>query len=274
MTQDSDDQQNAVRNMVQQGYAEIARNTGQCCGGGMANADAIARRIGYSETDVAAVPAGANLGLGCGNPLALADVRPGETVLDLGSGAGFDALLAARAVGPTGRVIGVDMTPEMLTKAEANGRVAGLENLEFRRGYIEALPLDDASVDVVISNCVINLSPDKSAVFREAFRVLRRGGRLAISDLVLTGLLPPALLQSVEAYIGCVAGAMQREEYLAAIAGAGFRSVEVVAERSFEDLLDLQSPEILLALQKAELTPPDAQRTLAGVVSLKVLARK
>src|SRR4029453_12246843 len=158
----------AVREMVREGYAGIARNTGQCCGGATARADAVARRVGYSEADVQAVPAGANLGLGCGNPLSLANVQPGEPVVDLGSGAGFDALLAAQVVGPTGRVVGIDMTPEMLARAEVNADRAGLQNVEFRRGYIEALPVDDASVDVIISNCVINLSPEKPAVLAQS----------------------------------------------------------------------------------------------------------
>ena len=264
----------AVRNMVREGYAGIARNTAPCCGAATTNADTIARRIGYSDEDVRAVPTGANLGLGCGNPLALASVSAGETVLDLGSGAGFDALLAAQAVGPTGRVIGVDMTPEMLERAQANARAAGVENVEFRQGYIEALPIDGESVDVVISNCVINLSPDKPQVFREAFRVLRAGGRLAISDLVLKAPLPSGLLQSVEAYIGCVGGAMLRDDYLRAVRDAGFQSVEVAAEGSFAGVVDLQNPEILAALANDGLTTEDAERILESVVSLKVVARK
>ena len=264
----------AVRDMVREGYAGIARNTGQCCGGATTNADAIARRIGYSDEDVRAVPAGANLGLGCGNPLALAKVQPGEIVLDLGSGAGFDALLAARVVGPTGRVVGVDMTPEMLARAQANAEKAGVENVEFRQGYIEALPVDDATMDVVISNCVINLSPEKNRVFAEAHRVLRPGGRLAISDLVLKAPLPTELLRSVEAYIGCVAGAMRRDDYLAAIRHAGFERVEVVAEGSFAGVVDLQSPEIRATIAADGLTTQDAERILEDVVSLKVVAYK
>jgi len=264
----------AVRDMVREGYAGIARNTGQCCGGAMTNADAIARRIGYSDEDVRAVPGGANLGLGCGNPLALANVEPGEIVLDLGSGAGFDALLAARVVGPTGRVVGIDMTPEMLARAQANAEKAGVHNVEFRQGYIEALPVDDATMDVVISNCVINLSPEKARVFAEAHRVLRPGGRLAISDLVLKAPLPTELLRSVEAYIGCVAGAMRRDDYLAAIRLAGFERVEVVAEGSFGGVVDLQSPEIRAAIAADGLTTQDAERILEGVVSLKVVAYK
>jgi arsenite methyltransferase len=274
MTTEGQKNPDAVRDMVREGYAGIARNTAQCCGGAAANADTIARRIGYSDEDVQAVPTGANLGLGCGNPLAFAGVESGQTVLDLGSGAGFDAFLAARAVGPAGRVIGVDMTPEMLARAAVNARAAGVDNVEFRRGYIEALPVDDESIDVVVSNCVINLSPEKAQVFREAFRVLRPGGRLAISDLVLKAPLPTRLLRSVEAYVGCVAGAMLRDDYLAAIANAGFRMVEVAAEGSFGGIVDLQSPEILAALANDGLTTEDAEHILESVVSLKVVARK
>jgi SAM-dependent methyltransferase len=274
MTLEDERDADAVRGMVREGYASIARNTGQCCAGAAANADLVARRIGYSDTDVQATPAGANLGLGCGNPLQLADVAPGETVLDLGSGAGFDVLLAAQAVGPAGRVIGVDMTPEMLTRAAANASSAGVTNVEFRRGLIEALPVADRSIDVVISNCVINLSPEKDRVFREAFRVLRPGGRFAISDLVLSAPFPPGLLKSTEAYVGCVAGAMLRDDYLGAISRAGFRTVDVAAEASFSGIIDLQSPEILAALRADGLSLEQAEKLLENVLSVKVLARK
>jgi SAM-dependent methyltransferase len=268
----SDDDQ--IREMVRDGYARIARNAGSCCSGAATNAAGIARRIGYTEEEVRAIPHGANLGLGCGNPLALAGVQPGEAVLDLGSGAGFDALLAAQAVGPTGRVIGVDMTPEMLARANEAARQVGAQNVEFRRGYIEALPVEDESVDVVISNCVINLSPDKPKVFQEAFRVLRPEGRLAISDLVLRAPLPAGLLRSAEAYVGCVSGAMLRDDYMAAIKTAGFSTVNVVAESGFGGIVDLQSPEILAALAKDGLTTQDAEHMIENVVSLKVVARK
>ncbi len=263
-----------IREMVRDGYAGIARNADSCCGATATNATAIAQRIGYTEAEVQAVPDGANLGLGCGNPLALARVQPGETVLDLGSGAGFDALLAAQAVGPTGRVIGVDMTPEMLARAEQNAQRVGAQNVEFRRGYIEALPVEDGQVDVIISNCVINLSPEKPKVFREAFRVLRPHGRLAISDLVLKTPLPAGLLRSAEAYVGCIAGAMVRADYLAAIKAAGFATVDVVAESGFGGIVDLQSPDIQAALAKDGLTMQDAERLVENVVSLKLVARK
>jgi arsenite methyltransferase len=174
------------------------------------------------------VPEGANLGLGCGNPVALATLKKGETVLDLGSGAGFDAFLSANRVGKTGRVIGVDMTPEMMETACENAKKGGYKNVEFRLGDIESLPVDDNSIDVIISNCVINLSPDKPKVFKEAFRALKPGGRLMVSDIVLLKELPASLKESAEAYVGCVAGASKKDEYLKMIKDAGFKSVKAV----------------------------------------------
>src|SRR6185369_1309222 len=170
--------------------------------------------IGYSADQMAAIPEGANLGLGCGNPLQYANVQPGEVVLDLGSGAGIDCFLAAREVGSSGRVIGVDMTPAMIEKARANAAKGDYRNVEFRLGEIENLPVADATIDVIISNCVINLSPDKGRVFREAFRALKPGGRLLVSDLVLTRALTPELQNNVDLYVGCVAGASLKDDYL------------------------------------------------------------
>src|SRR5439155_2783507 len=178
--------------------------------------------------DAAAIPEGADLGLGCGNPLADAGVKPGETVLDLGSGGGIDCFLAAREVGPGGHVIGVDMTPAMIERARANAVKSGVTNVEFRLGEIEHLPVADGSIDLVISNCVINLSPDKPAVFREALRALKPGGRLAVSDLVLTRPLSQQARNDVELYVGCVAGALLKDEYLDAMRSAGFGAVESV----------------------------------------------
>jgi len=199
-----------------------------CCGDVTATTlDAKAHAYGYSEDDTGAVPEGANLGLGCGNPIALASLRPGETVLDLGSGAGFDCFLAARAVGATGRVIGVDMTHEMLRKARANAEKGGYTNVEFRLGEIEHLPVADASVDVVISNCVINLSPEKAQVFQDAFRVLKAGGRLAVSDVVATAPFPDEVQQDLALRAGCVAGASLLDDLEGMLTDAGFVDIRI-----------------------------------------------
>jgi len=226
-----------IKSDVREKYGNIAAASGSCCPsasccGGPALTE-IGKRIGYAEAEIAAVPEGANLGLGCGNPIALASVKEGETVLDLGSGAGFDCFLAAGRVGKTGRVIGVDMTPEMVERARENAARDGVDNVEFRLGDIEHLPVEDGRVDVIISNCVINLAPDKGRVFREAFRVLKPGGRLMVSDIVLTRPLPDFVRNSVAAYIGCVAGASLREDYLGAMRQAGFEDVTVQSEAAF-----------------------------------------
>lgn len=228
-----------IRKYVRDRYGDIARKGGSCCGpdaccGGAGAAEQAARKIGYSEEQVRSAPDGANLGLGCGNPVALASLKEGETVLDLGSGAGLDCFLAAREVGPGGRVIGVDMTPEMVAKARENARKGSFANVEFRLGEIEHLPAADGSVDAVISNCVINLSPSKEQVFAEAWRVLRPGGRIMVSDIVLTRKLPEPLAASLDAHAACIAGAIGREEYLRAMEEAGFRDVRVMAESRFE----------------------------------------
>jgi len=219
-----------IRDTVRQAYGAIATGRqASCCGGaGCCGAgESPSRELGYSADDMASVPEGADLGLGCGNPQAIAGLKPGERVLDLGSGAGFDAFLAARQVGPDGRVVGVDMTPEMVARATANAAKAGLEHVDFRLGDIEHLPVETGAFDVIMSNCVINLAPDKGAVFREAYRVLAPGGRLAISDVVAIGDLPAAILADPAAYTGCVAGAAAVADLEHLIAAAGFSQVRI-----------------------------------------------
>jgi SAM-dependent methyltransferase len=236
-----------IRETVRAAYGTIARQKqrGGCCvgGGGCCGPDESGpTRLGYTDADLAAVPDGADLGLGCGNPQAIAALAPGERVLDLGSGGGFDAFLAARQVGPTGRVIGVDMTAEMIALARRNATKVALGNVEFRLGDIERLPVGDASVDVVMSNCVINLAPDKPAVFREAFRVLAPGGRLAISDMVAIGDLPAAMASDPVAYTGCLAGAASVDALERMIAEAGFERVRVSVQTQSRALVEDLSP--------------------------------
>jgi len=236
-----------VKKIVREGYGAIASKGGSCCGPaepsccgpsvssccGPSTIEDIGTKIGYSREELESVPEGANLGLGCGNPVALASLREGETVLDLGSGPGLDCFLAANAVGETGEVIGVDMTHEMLERARDNALQGGYDNVEFRLGEIENLPVADNSVDAIISNCVINLSPDKARVFREAFRVLKPGGRLMVSDIVLEEELPQVVLDSAAAYVGCIAGSMLKDEYIGLMEKAGFEGVEVIEETVF-----------------------------------------
>ena len=218
-----------VRTQVRTAYAKVANGASGCSVGCCGTDSGATMAMGYSDEELGSAPEGANLGLGCGNPQAIAALRPGETVLDLGSGAGFDCFLAAKRIGPTGRVIGVDMTPEMVTKARGNARKVEATNVEFRLGEIENLPVADASVDVILSNCVINLSPDKAAVFREAFRALKPGGRLAISDVVALKAMPQALAESVQAMTGCVSGSARIEDLKALLSDAGFQDVTIVA---------------------------------------------
>jgi arsenite methyltransferase len=216
-----------VRAQVRTAYAKVARGQDGCSVGCCGTQGGGSLTLGYSPDDLSSVPDGADLGLGCGNPQAIAALQPGETVLDLGSGAGFDCFLAAKRVGRTGRVIGVDMTPEMVTKARDNARRVEATNVDFRLGEIEHLPVLDASVDAILSNCVINLSPDKAAVFREAFRVLKPGARLAISDVVATAPMPRELAESLEAYTGCVSGAATTETLAKLLVDAGFEDVAI-----------------------------------------------
>lgn len=232
-----------IREVVKSKYGQAVRLTLQgktscCCGSSttaLAGTDPITRNL-YSASEAGEVPSDALLAsFGCGNPTALAQLKPGEVVLDLGSGGGIDVLLSARRVGPTGKAYGLDMTPEMLELARQNQQKAGVTNAEFLQGTIENVPLPDGSVDVIISNCVINLSPDKDRVLREAFRVLRPGGRLAVADIVLRRELPPAVRKSLEAWAGCVAGALLETEYRDKLAAAGFVNIEVEPTRVYTD---------------------------------------
>jgi len=225
-----------IRQAVRKTYGDIAKADSAGCGCGPSSccgsvdsptAEESSVNLGYSEKDVSTVPEGSNMGLGCGNPQAIASLKPGETVLDLGSGGGFDCFLAARAVGEKGRAIGIDMTPEMVSKARQNALKANVGNVEFRLGEIESLPIADNSVDVVISNCVINLSPQKGKVFKEAFRVLKKGGRLAVSDIVATAKLPDEAKKDLKLYAGCVSGAAQIEEIISELEEAGFSEINV-----------------------------------------------
>jgi ubiquinone/menaquinone biosynthesis C-methylase UbiE len=270
-----------IKKEVRDRYARAAKTGGFCCapspcgcGGAGLGGEKTSRMIGYTPEELKSIPENADLGLGCGNPAALAGLKKGETVLDLGSGAGIDCFLAAAKVGPSGRVIGVDMTPEMLDRARENARKNGYGNVEFRLGEIENLPAADNSVDVIISNCVINLSTDKSRVFREAYRVLRPGGRMMVSDLALKKPLPKAIRDSVEAYVACIAGALIKDEYLGAVRAAGFKDIEVVSEKAFPAELVLEdslAPEII---KKLKIPERELMDHVSSVLSLGVKAVK
>jgi len=240
-----------TREIIRKGYADIARGEGSCCGKRTAASTYAATSGEYAHAE-GYVPE-ADMGLGCGIPTEHAGLRAGQTVLDLGCGAGNDVFVARRAVGDAGKVIGVDFTPEMLEKAERNREKLGYPNVVFRQGEIEELPLECRSVDVVISNCVLNLVPDKAAAFREIFRVLKPGGHFCVSDIVLEGELPPAMRKAAEFYVGCVAGALQRAEYLRTVAEAGFEAIETPKEREVaipdEDLRQYMSADELAAFR-------------------------
>ncbi len=269
---------------VRSGYAKVATGqSGSCCGPnssccGSASAvdsDKLAKGIGYTDADLAALPEGANMGLSCGNPSAIAALKPSEVVLDLGSGGGFDVFVVARKVGPTGRAIGVDMTPEMLAKARRNAvsfaERTGLHNCEFRLGEIEHLPVADNSIDVIISNCVVNLSPDKPQVWREMFRVLKPGGRVAVSDLALRRPLPDALRESVAALVGCVAGAVLIDETRRMAGEAGFEQITIDDKSAYlETMTSANDP---LYADILRLLPPDT-RIDDFVASISISARK
>ena len=248
MTTTSDidtDKKETVRSAVRESYGAIARNNGSCCGPTCCSdvKGTPATKLGYSESDTGSAPEGANLGLGCGNPLAIASLKPGEVVLDLGSGAGFDCFLASKAVGPTGKVIGVDMTADMLTKARVNAARGDYGNVEFRLGEIENLPVADNSIDVIISNCVINLSPDKRSVIRDAFRVLKPGGRLAISDIVALKPLPQEMANDLALRSGCMAGATLIDDLRQFLLDAGFEQILINPKSGSREFIQEWAPD-------------------------------
>lgn len=265
-----------VRKIVREKYGQIAQTRGSCCGpvssccGGGQTAEILSSEIGYSKDELRSVPDDANLGLGCGNPTALASLREGEVVLDLGSGGGMDCFLAAQQVGPGGKVIGVDMTPDMVSLARKNAAKGNNKNVEFRLGEIENLPAADNSVDVVISNCVINLSPDKKRVFEETWRILKPGGRFMVSDIVLLKALPEAVKESVDALVGCVAGASLKEDYLEAITSAGFVDIHIVDDTPFKMASDAVDPMVKSLVEGLGLSAEEAKDTARSVVSMKV----
>jgi arsenite methyltransferase len=264
-----------IKDVVREGYAKIAKKQIPCCAPvtsccGTDKAVDISKRIGYGDEELASVPEGANLGLGCGNPVALASLKEGETVLDLGSGAGFDCFLAANKVGRKGKVIGVDMTPEMIDKGRENARAGNYINVEFRLGEIENIPAADNSVDAVISNCVINLAPDKKRVFKEAFRVLKPGGRLMVSDLVLLKELPEVIKNSIEAYIGCLSGAIMKDEYLEAIKNAGFRNVKIMDDAHYPIELMANDPTAKAIIENFNIPGEAIKESAESVASIKV----
>jgi len=269
-----------VREIVREKYGQIAADKSSCCGpatpccGAEKPAEHTSMGIGYSENELDSVPDDANLGLGCGNPTAMALLKQGEVVLDLGSGGGIDCFLAAKKVGEAGRVIGVDMTPDMVSLARKNAEKVNCANVEFRLGEIENLPVADNTADVIISNCVINLSPDKGRVFREAHRVLKPGGRVMISDIVLLRELPDIIKQDIEAYVGCVAGALLKDDYLALIREAGFSDVNVVDEQSFATMADPTDPIVKSIVEKSGLSDEEVKNIAGLVVSVKVEGKK
>lgn len=258
------------REAVQVAYAKVAKGEDRCCGSA-GDVDATALGIGYTNDDLAVAPEGANLGLGCGNPTALAELRPGETVIDLGSGAGFDSFLCARRVGPTGHVIGIDMTPEMIENAKKNAQKIGATNVEFRQGFIEDVPVADKRADVVISNCVVNLPPDKPKVLSEAFRVLKPGGRLRISDIATKRPLPSEVREDVRAHCACLGGTFTIDEYRESLEKAGFVGIEIKVSqsRTVEDLLASDDP-----LVRDAAKAPHLQAQVDNFVSVSVLARR
>jgi len=253
-----------VKKMVREGYAKIAKAESCCCPA------EVTQKIGYTKEELKSVPEGATLSLGCGNPVALASLKEGETVVDLGSGGGLDCFLAAKKVGEEGHIIGVDMTPEMIDKARENLRRSKHKNVEFRLGEIENLPVADNTADAIISNCVINLSPNKERVFKEAFRVLKPGGRMMISDIVLLKELPEGIKKSVRAYINCVSGAVKKDKYTELIEEAGFRQVKIIEETRFPIDAVVDDPTAKAIMKESNLPLENVNELANSIVSIKV----
>lgn len=284
MEDENVEKEDEIRKMVREGYAKVATKKSSCCPpvdsccasidscceGGTISFEAMSKMVGYTEEELKAVPEGANLGLGCGNPVALASLKEGEIVLDLGSGAGFDCFLAANRVGGAGKVIGVDMTPEMIDKARMNARKGNYENVEFRLGEIENLPAANNSVDVIISNCVINLSPNKKRVFEEAYRVLKPGGRLMVSDIVLLKELPDFIKKSVEAYISCVSGAIMKDKYLDLIRMVGFQEINIIDETAFPAECVTNDPTVKRITDELRIPFETVEEAINSAVSIKL----
>ena len=269
-----------IHDVVREHYAERARQSDSCCAPDSASACCDSKNVLYPEELLTTLPDDiANFSLGCGDPITLAELQPGQTVLDLGSGGGLDCFLAAKKVGETGRVIGVDMTPEMLEKARANAKRMGVTNVEFRKGYLEDLPVDDSSIDVVISNCVINLSPDKEKVFNEVYRVLRSpdpesgtlGGKLAVSDIVTDGPLPDAIKQSLSMWAGCVAGAVDAKDYIAMMENAGFTDISITPTFFDNETVDEAIKEVGEQIDLTTISQDELHKT---VYSARITARK
>ena len=270
-----------IKKSVRENYAAVAKQGASCCKPAKSSkssccspSETASKSVGYTGEDINSVPDGANLGLGCGNPVALASLKEGETVLDLGSGAGFDCFLASQRVGPKGKVIGVDMTPEMLDRARENARKDGYNNVEFRLGEIENLPVADNTADVIISNCVINLSTDKAKVFSEAFRALKAGGRLMVSDIVLLKELPEFLKGSIEAYVGCIAGAMKRGDYVRTIRNAGFQDVRIVEQTSMPIDIVTSDPNAQVLIKNMNIPEKTVEDIANSILSVRVQATK
>jgi arsenite methyltransferase len=270
---------NKIKKVVREDYARVAKRQSSCCSGTPCCSDTlpnndlsekVSRSVGYSEEELKSVPEGSNMGLGCGNPVALSSLKEDEVVLDLGSGGGFDCFLASKRVGLNGKVIGVDMTPEMIDKSRLNARKGGYKNVEFRLGEIENLPVGDNTVDIVISNCVINLSVDKERVFKEAFRALKPGGRIMVSDIVLLKKLPKIIEKNVKAYVGCVSGAMMKDEYLNLIKRSGFQNVKVIEESHFPVEVIAEDETVRTLAKESRMPAQDIKGLSDSILSVNV----